>query len=637
MCGINGFITQCKSNFDGRKMLNRMNEKIVHRGPDDKGVFIKETATSVIAMGMRRLSIIDLDGGAQPMFSDDKSVSIVFNGEIYNFREIRKQLETEHGIRFTTQSDTEVILKGYLIWGENVLSRLNGMFAFSIYDERKNELFIARDRFGEKPLYYSLDSDTFAWASELKSLIELLPEKKIISREALNIYFSLSYIPAPYTIYSDIWKLKAGHFIRYNTSTKAFSITRYWDISIDREKPANTYRQSQHKLRELLFDATGKRMISDVPTGSFLSGGVDSSIVSAIMSKLSSRPVKTFSIGFDNKRYDERTRARIVARHIGSEHHEFILDYGDLLGDFDNIILNYDEPFADASCLPTYFVSKCAASEIKVALTGDGGDEVFGGYNKYLAIRYRQLLNRYTPGFFRRLITSESFRRQFPGKGDTRSLTAKMRKFLQAVDANPVNAHLNIISLGFTLQEKEMLLRETPLLTNDLLFAHIHAPTLELLSDELKLARYLDKEISLEGDMLAKVDRASMLCSLECRAPYLDHRLMEFSYTLPDEYLLSGTNKKKILKETFAGLLPKGFFNAPKSGFEIPVGEWFRTALKTDLCRTLSAKNMETNGYLNVLYIQQLITEHLSGKRDHTAKLWTVYCFQKWYAKNISN
>jgi asparagine synthase (glutamine-hydrolysing) len=635
MCGINGFITQRKDDFDAREMLNKMNDKIVHRGPDDKGVFVKETATSVIAMGMRRLSIIDIDGGAQPMFSEDRTVAIVFNGEIYNFHEIRKRLETQCAVQFATQSDTEVVLKSYLVWGENCLSQLNGMFSFSIYDERKNELFIARDRFGEKPLYYSCDRDTFVWASELKSLVELQPEKKIISREALNIYFSLTYIPAPYTIYHNVWKLKAGHYIRYNIATKSCSTTCYWDISTDKEKTTDTYSQSKYKLRQLLFDATEKRMISDVPIGSFLSGGVDSSIVSAIMAQLSSRPIQTFSIGYENKRYDESSRARAVAKHIGSEHHEFILRYDDLFDDLENVILNYDEPFADASCLPTYFVSKCAASHIKVALTGDGGDEVFGGYNKYLAIRYRKLLNRYTPMFFRQWILSESFCKQFLVKGDTRSLAAKMRKFLLAVDANPVQAHLNIISLGFTPQEKELLLRATPLCTNNLLLANIHTQALEFFSDELKLVRYLDKEISLEGDMLAKVDRASMFCSLECRTPYLDHRLMDFSYTLPDEYLLQGSNKKRILKDAFADLLPHNFFNAPKLGFEIPVGEWLRTVLRTDVCETLSAKNILTTGYLNVSYIQQLITEHLSRKQDHASKLWVVYCFQKWYERNL--
>jgi len=381
------------------------------------GFVIKNSNHPQMQQAMHTMN--DIRGEIPPMFTDDKSMSIVFNGKIFNFREIRKRLEQEYHVKFTTQLDTEVVLKGYIVLGEKILSLLNGMFAFSIYDEKKNELFIARDRLGEKPLYYSLDNNTFTWASELKSMITLQPEKKIISREALNIYFSLSYIPAPYTIYQNIRKLQAGHFIRLNVASFAMSLTRYWDIPTIKESPVISYEQAKQQLRELLFDATEKRMVSDAPVGTFLSGGVDSSIVSAIMSQLSNQPVKTFSIGYTNKRYDESERAKIVAKHIGSEHHEFILNYDDILGDIDKIILNYNEPYADPSCLPTYFVSKCASSEIKVALTGDGGDEVFGGYNKYLAIRYRQLFNRYLPKFARQWVTSESFRNRFLGKGDT--------------------------------------------------------------------------------------------------------------------------------------------------------------------------------------------------------------------------
>jgi asparagine synthase (glutamine-hydrolysing) len=470
----------------------------------------------------------------------------------------------------------------------------------------------------------------------LKSITALRPKKREISREALNIYFSLSYIPAPYTIYKDVKKLPAGHYMRINAETLHSNIVRYWDISVSTTAhPVKTYTQAKQELRELLFDAVEKRMISDVPFGTFLSGGVDSGIVSAIAAKVSKLPVNTFSVGYKNKRYDESERARIVAKHIHSVHHEYILDYEEVLGHVDRIILNYDEPYADSSCIPTWFISKQASEKIKMVLSGDGGDEVFGGYNKYLSIRYRKMFNAYIPVFVRKWLTSESFSKQFLSKGDTRSFSAKLRKLLTAVDADTINSHLNIISLGFTKSELSQLLSEQPLSSNELLLDDIDKTVLSKLTDDLKLVRYLDKEISLEGDMLVKTDRACMLASIECRSPLLDYRLMEFSYTIPDEYLLQKSNKKRILKDTFADLLPEDFFNAPKSGFEIPIGEWFRTSLRANLQETLSVQNLHKHNLFNTDFVQKLITEHLSGKADYATKLWGLYCFQKWYVKNM--
>ena len=340
ICNINGFVKKRESGQISVEMLYAVNEQ-------------------------------DL----QPIFTDDKSMSIVYNGKIYNSHEIKKQLEQQHHVRFSTQSDAEVVLKGYGVWGEKILSKLNGMFAFSIYDENKKELFIARDRLGEKSLYYTFEDDSFVWGSELKNITAIRPGKREISREALNIYLSLSYIPAPYTIYEEIKKLPAGHYMRINVETLHSSITRYWDISVSKNpNPAKTYSQAKEELRGLLFDAIEKRMTTDVSFGTFLSGGVDSSIVSAIATKISGQPIKTFSAGFKNKRYDESERARIVAKHINSEHHEYLLDYDEILGDVDRVILNYDEPYADASSIPTWFISKRASEKIEIALSGDGGD-----------------------------------------------------------------------------------------------------------------------------------------------------------------------------------------------------------------------------------------------------------------------
>jgi asparagine synthase (glutamine-hydrolysing) len=625
MCGINGIITK-KPVSDIGTIVEKMNGYIVHRGPDDNGVY---TSRNEVAMGMQRLAIIDLSTGNQPFYNDDRSLAIVFNGEIYNYLNLKLQLE-QQGVLFKTSSDTEVLLKLYELHGPDCLAMLNGMFAFSIHDQRRDTVFIARDRFGEKPLYYHHSDDRLIFASELKSIINLFPELKKISTDALNLFFALTYIPAPHTIYQDVWKLQPGHFIEISLKTLKKKITCYWDINLSRYTgPAISYDEAKQRVEQLLTESVTQRMIADVPLGVFLSGGVDSTIIAAIMARHSTEKIKTFSVGFHNKKYDESDRARTIARHIGSDHHEYILDYKDLYNEVNAIVLNYDEPYADSSCLPTYFISKQTAKMVKVALTGDGGDEVFGGYNKYLAIRYRNLYKKYIPDFLRKALHSEAITSGLEGRSG-KSVLGKAHKLLASIDDDAISSHMNIIALGFRTSDLQRLIN--PEWRRD--YKAILQPQLQALdtpADELKQIRYIDKVVSLEGDMLVKVDRASMLCSLECRAPFLDHRLMELTYQLPDEYLIKGGNKKRILKDTFEHLLPPGFFNAPKSGFEIPVGDWFRGDMKQELDKMLSVEKLGRHGLLNVAYVRSLFTEHTENKADHSWKLWTIYCFQKWY------
>lgn len=623
MCGINGIISKKPVSGIGR-MVEKMNDRIVHRGPDDSGIY---TFRDEVAMGMQRLSIIDLSTGNQPFYNEDRSLVIVFNGEIYNYRDLKIQLE-QQGIIFRTSSDTEVLLKLYELHGSDCLTMLNGMFAFAIHDQRRGTVFIARDRFGEKPLYYHHDDEQLIFASELKSIIGQSPQLKKISTQGLNLFFALTYIPAPYTIYQDVWKLQPGHFIEIDLTTLKKKITCYWDINTaPHNGPAIGYDEARQRIDRLLTESVTQRMIADVPLGVFLSGGVDSTIIAAIMARNSTEKIKTFSVGFHNKKYDESDRARTIARHIGSEHHEYLLDYRDLYSEIDQLVLNYDEPFADSSCLPTYFISKQTVKKVKVALTGDGGDEVFGGYNKYLAIRYRKLYEKYTPRFLRNILHAKAATGSKGRSG--KSFLGKAYKLLTAMDEDAISSHMNIIALGFRENELQRLM--APEWCRD--YEAILQPQLQALdkaADELKQLRYIDKVVSLEGDMLVKVDRASMLCSLECRAPFLDHRLLELTYQLPDEYLIKGGNKKRILKDTFEHLLPPGFFNAPKSGFEIPVGDWFRGDMKQQLDEALSIENLQ-HGLLNVAYVRSLFTEHTENKADHAWKLWTIYCFQKWY------
>jgi asparagine synthase (glutamine-hydrolysing) len=626
MCGINGIVYN--ENIVSSELHNEirlMNNRIIHRGPDDDGEYLY---TEKIAMGMRRLSIIDLSTGKQPIFSDDQSLVITFNGEIYNFRELRQHLLLQ-GVGFKTESDTEVILRLYEKYSEGCVSMLNGMFAFAIHDLSRKQIFIARDRFGEKPLYYHAGKDGFIWASELKSILSVRPELKRISRQALNLYLSLTYIPAPFSIYENIFKLKPGHSLSINTDTLAYTIDKYWDIELNQSTELINYDDASKYIRETLFDSVEKRMIADVPLGVFLSGGVDSTIIASIMAKISKQKIKTFSVGSDNKRYDESARARQIATHIGAEHHEFILNYNDVLNSLDKILLNYDEPFADPSSLPTYYVSSKTVEHVKVALTGDGGDEVFGGYNKYLIHTYGALYKRMVPGVVTNKIVKPLLHSPVMGRLDSKSKLGKIRKMIDSFGDDVVSNHMNIIALGFKPDTMNKLLRR------DLLadYGQILSDNIEIQidNDALKTARYIDKNISLDGDMLVKVDRASMLCSLECRAPFLDHRLMEYTYRLPDNYLLKGNNKKRILKDTFEDLLPRNFFNAPKSGFEIPIAYWFRNELKGRLLEVLSVKNMEKHGFFNTSYVEQLIQEHLNVKNDHSYKLWTLFSFQLWY------
>ncbi len=635
MCGINGIVFKNKASSKDSvfSIINTMNNAIIHRGPDDDGVYVFDDH---LAFGMRRLSIIDLSCGKQPIYNEAKNIVITFNGEIYNYKEIKENFINE-GVEFYTDSDTEVVLKLYEKYGEGSLQHLDGMFAFAIHDKVKNKIFIARDRFGEKPLYYHQSKDEILWASELKSLISIRPQLKSISLEALNIYLALTYIPAPLTIYENVFKLKAGHCMTIDTTSLETTINKYWDIDIQEgKKNSIQFFEAKHQLRSLLFESVKKRMIADVPLGVFLSGGVDSTIIAAIMAKISKEKIKTFSVGYSDKRYDESERARMVANHIKSDHHEYILNYEELIGDIDKIILNYDEPFADASCLPTFFVSSKTAQKVKVALTGDGGDEVFGGYNKYLIHTYGKKYKSFIPSLIRDkvikpLISSNLFR----GK-DSKSKLTKIRKMVQSIQSDTLTNHLNIIALGFKQNALSDLLHEGNVLDfKDLLKRYIHFPNIDAQIDELKFARYVDKQTSLEGDMLVKVDRASMFCSLECRSPFLDHKIMEFTYQIPDNFLLDGFNKKKILKETFKDLLPPDFFNAPKSGFEIPIATWFRNDLKLDLIGTLSEVNLIKHNYFKNDYVAGLINEHLNAGIDHSTQLWTLFSFQKWYNKTF--
>ena len=636
MCGINGIISLKKVNL--RDKITIMNDTIIHRGPDADGIYLNDNVT----MGMRRLSIIDLASGNQPMFSEDKNIIIVFNGEIYNFKNIKKKLETEFNIMFKTHSDTEVILKGYEVWGKDVLQYLNGMFAFSIYDKKRGKVFIARDRAGEKPLYYFKNENYFIWGSELKSLIAVLKndnESLKISSDAINLYFSLSFIPAPYTIYEKVFKLCSGNYLEIDVNTLEFDIIRYWDVEIEENKNKITnYTVAQKELRDTLYDSVEKRMIADVPLGVFLSGGIDSSIITAIMSDIKKgQSIQTFSIGVEDKNYDESHRASMVAKHLKTEHNAIDLNFNEVRESIDDVIKNYDEPFADSSALPTYYVSKIARQKVKVALTGDGGDEVFGGYERYMMGYYGRKYRMFIPNIIHQNILKPIIGSINQSKENRYSALSKIKKLVDSLGENELEDIFNVMSLCFNEKAKESLLKE-PYRQNkliNLLSENIAKIAFNQSLSYLTKSRYIDKNIALDGDMLVKVDRASMLASLESRAPLLDHRLFEFTNRLPDSFLINGTDKKFILKDTFKILLPPNFLNLPKRGFAIPIGTWLRENLRTELLELTDKDFLKKQGIFNEDYLSDIVREHINYIQDHSYKVWSIYCFQKWYKNQV--
>lgn len=628
MCGINGAVLKkytAHTVEDFHLILSQMNNQIIHRGPDDEGYFYNHDDNHSIGMAMRRLAIIDIESGQQPMFSEDRSVAIVYNGEIYNYLELKHKL-TQQGQVFHTTSDTEVILKLYEQEGIEGVNKLDGMFAFSLYDHRIGKLFIARDFFGEKPLYYSLTEEGFYWSSELKSIMKVNKHKPVISRVGLNLYFQLTYIPAPYTIYEKIYKLDPNHLLILDCNSLTYSVNSIQQNF--KEYNIGSKKDAKKVTHDLVTKSVITRSVSDVPVGTFLSGGVDSSIVTMALAKQNSARIDTFSIGFEKKSFDETEKSRTVAKLINSRHHEFIVREKDMAGRLSDIILNFDEPFADSSALASYLVSENTRKHVKVALTGDGGDEIFGGYNKYLMGMLNQ---KYTTIFSEsiHIKLKNSLLNLLREKEDSRGIKFKLRRLLNAIDYRG-DFYYNIISLGFSADEIKMILTEENYVADTLQYYKK-----EKNASSLTDFRKIDLQLSLEGDLNVKVDRTSMLASLECRAPFLNKELWNFSNQLPESYLIKGLDKKHILKEAFKEYFPKKFLDQPKKGFAVPVGDWLRSELRAELELYSEERFLQKQNIFNINEIKQLVNNHLMGKIDNTFRLWTFYCFQKWYKSNF--
>lgn len=624
MCGINGIYSrqQVFSSEKLRQDLRSMNEKIIHRGPDSDGFYSNNEDGYCVGLAHRELSVFDVKKGAHPIFSIDRKKVIVCNGEVYNYKKLKKEYFSDNDI-FDTETDTEVVLKLYEKFGYDAFGMLEGMFAFAIYDSEKQKILIARDYFGEKPLYYTLQNNVFYWASELKSIISVLPIIPAIDLNGLNLFFRLSYIPAPFTIYSEIFKLEPNRYIEIDCKTGIFETREIKQAVKDYGKLS--FEDAKKLTCELVRQSVASRMIADVPIGAFLSGGVDSSIVSLVASHYLNKPLDTFSIGFEKKEFDETDKSRVVSEVIGSNHYELIIGENDLFDIIDKIVLNFDEPFADSSALPSYVVAHYTSKYAKVALTGDGGDEVFGGYNKY----YMGKLNRAYTGIIPRFLHTGISRLAdsiLTESKDRRGLMFKLNRLIKGVDYDN-DFYYNIVSLGFMENEARELFNPGFYQKNPLSDYKNELGKVKSIHD----FRQIDRMLSLEGDLLVKVDRTAMLTSIETRAPFLNKKLWDFSSQLPEDFLIKGMNKKHILKKAFEKEFPKGFLDKSKKGFGVPIGDWLRNSLIDELLQYSQKDFLKKQGIFNIDNIVSLIDSHLSRKQDNTFRVWTFFCFQKWY------
>jgi asparagine synthase (glutamine-hydrolysing) len=626
MCGIFGIISAKRS--IQRNLLEKGTLALAHRGPDDSGYFIGEG----VGLGHRRLSIIDLEGGRQPMFNEDRSLCIVFNGEIYNFPVLRDELLSK-GHRFETRSDTETILHAYEEWGEDCVARLRGMFAFAIWDDRAKKLFLARDRMGIKPLFYGEYNGTFYFASEMKAILADRNFPRRIDELALTSYFDLSYIPAPYSIFRDIRKLLPGHTLTWQDGH--FRTRQYWDLHFipDRSKDENYFIC---KFNELFKESVKIHLISDVPLGAFLSGGVDSSAVVAAMSRVSDRPVNTFCMGFGGAvggYLDERRYARMVADRYGTTHREYEIA-PDPKGLVDKIVRAFDEPFADDSTIPSFFVCQIARENVTVAESGLGGDEAFAGYERYLGFRLRGLYGRLPKflreGLLRRLVE------QLPERADGHYTINHLKRFVRSSSLADDEAYFgfqtilnpNIRSDFFADRPKFERHLET---SKALMLDYFNAPPTADRRDGLNRAFYCDIKTYLPEDILAVTDRMSMHHALEVRVPFLDHPLIEFCATIPPEMKIKWFNKKYLLKKAMHDFLPPEIMTHRKQGFVGPMTQWLKTDLKPYVLNTLSREKLKKHDLLNSQTVEKVLEEHFSGREIHDTLIWAMVLFQRWY------
>jgi asparagine synthase (glutamine-hydrolysing) len=618
MCGIAGVVSATRESNITEALVRHMNNQIVYRGPDDEGIYVADGA----GLGMRRLSIIDLSGGHQPVFNEDRSAWIVFNGEIYNFPELRPELE-RRGHRFYTKTDTEVIIHLYEEMGADCVTKLRGMFALAIYDKTKRKLILARDRLGKKPLHYALHNGNLYFGSEIKSILAVAPELAEVNSQALLEYLYYGYVPEPITAFKGIHKLPSGHLLEFENGE--IRVRQYWDLPQYSTHTPKSEEECLEELESRLFEATKMRLISDVPLGAFLSGGTDSSLVVGLMARASSRPVKTFSIGFKNDDFTEADYARIVAKKFETDHHEMILE-PDVVQTVEHLTSSLEEPFGDSSMLPTYYVSQMARNHVTVALSGDGGDEMFAGYDRYRIHADRQVFEK-IPGWARKLYRDQIFPR-LPN-------SMQGRKFSYNISLPWQERYVDGLSFLPAFE------REMPLLSDDFraILARSDDPGNVLrrrfaaapAKDPVSQILYVDTKTYMVDDILAKVDRMSMLNSLEVRVPILDHVFVEYVASLGPEWKLRGKQQKYILRKLAERVgVPREVLYRQKQGFSLPLVHWMRNELKDMLMVLVEPRTLE-RGYFQPSGVRKLMDDHLLRGKTMTGRLWRLLMFELWH------
>ena len=618
MCGIAGFVGK----YDERASVEdvrRMTDTIVHRGPDGEGI----AAHGKVGLGMRRLSIIDLSGGSQPIYNEDRTIAVVFNGEIYNFLDLRRELESR-GHRFYTRCDTEVIVHLYEELGAECIAKLRGMFAIALYDEKRKSLLLARDRLGKKPLYYAVRDGRLYFGSEIKSILAVAPELADVDLEGVLQFFYFGYIPDPQSAFREIRKLPPGHLAEYKDGE--IRIRQYWDVPAYSVNDPGSDEACLEEMERRLAQAVRIRLISDVPLGALLSGGVDSSIVVALMARESAAPVKTFSIGFRKADFNEADYARLVAKHFATDHHELVVD-PDINDTLNHLTRMMEEPFGDSSMIPTYCVSQLARRQVTVALSGDGGDELFVGYDRYF-VNWRRRHYDFVPPWMGKVYRDHMYP-MLPAR-------VKGRKFSWNITLSARDRYLDGVSFLPALH------RERNLFSDEFVasartwadpfrqFARYYdeAPA----SDQLSRMMYLDTKTYLPADILTKVDRMSMATSLEMRCPILDHEFVEWVVALPVKYKFRDGTRKFLFKKLAEKLgVPSELLHRRKQGFSLPLVHWMRHELKDGLLAILSEPRTLQRGYFKASAVRSVLDEHFRGQRDHPGVLWMLLIFELWH------
>jgi len=622
MCGIYGEIGPSPID-EGRARF--ATDRLLHRGPDECGVWVGATTF----LGMRRLSIIDLAGGQQPIWNEDRTCCIVYNGELYNFLDLRPELEAK-GHVFRTHSDTEVILHAYEEWGTDCLKRFNGMFAIAIWDQPRNRLFVARDRIGEKPLYYYHHGGRLVFGSEIKAILADPAIPREINPHGLSNFLAFGRAVAPETMYRGIRKLLPGHYLLAQNGE--IEIREYWDVGSEPQLSGGAELSEDEYAERILAltdDSVRRRMIADVPVGAFLSGGVDSSAIVALMKRHATGPVKTFSLGFTiGGAYNELSDARMVAEHLRTEHHELKVEHADLVQTLRTLVYHYDEPFGDAASFPLYLLSKFARQHVKVVLSGDGGDELFGGYRRYAADRFSGLYQKLPGALTRRFIPALAGR------------LPRMRRIKRTLEtlpiADPARRYASWLVLFTPEMRAELLQHGAHRAADDYDPAwpypqYYHRLNGTTANDHLNRLMYVDLKTLLADAYMEKADKATMACSLEARLPLLDHRLVELAFQIPGRFKIRGSSLKHIFKQAVRDLVPAAVLTKPKHGFAVPLDPWFRGGLKDFTFEVLLDERTRRRGYFNTAFVERLWREHQEGRHVWDAQLWLLLNFELWH------